>query len=218
MRLIAKLILILTLVVFPQSFQAAATPEPNIGVNGYYANNKAQRGRTVQAAIVMDIPGGYHVNANPATFPYLIATEVTAGASEGVSAGKPTYPGGERKKFQFAIVLKSEERLIGNCGIRKQNAYIQVADLGYEVDRRYWGHGYATEASRALLDFGFKQLGLHRIWAYCLEENVASARVLEKVGMRYEGRQRESEWMKNRWWNTLHYAMLDHEWRRMQSR
>jgi ribosomal-protein-alanine N-acetyltransferase len=123
-----------------------------------------------------------------------------------------------RKKFQFAIILKKEERLIGNCGLRKQNAHIEVADLGYEIDSRYWGRGYATEASRALLEFGFEQLGLHRIWAYCIAENIASARVLEKIGMRYEGRQRESEWMKNRWWDTLHYAILDSEWRRMYRR
>lgn len=123
-----------------------------------------------------------------------------------------------RKKFQFAIILKEEERLIGNCGLRKQNGQVQVADLGYEIDRRYWGHGYATEASRVLLKLGFEQLRLHRIWAYCIAENVASARVLEKIGMKYEGLQRESEWMKNRWWDTLHYAILDHEWRRMQNR
>src|SRR5437879_13692992 len=53
MILIAKLILIVTLVVFPQSFQAAPTPEPNIGVNGYFASDRAQRGRIVQAAVVI---------------------------------------------------------------------------------------------------------------------------------------------------------------------
>lgn len=121
-----------------------------------------------------------------------------------------------RRKFQFAIILKRDGWLIGNCGLRKQSASIQVADLGYEIDRRYWGYGYATEAAHALLEFGFEQLGLHRVWAYCIAENAASARVLEKIGMKYEGLQRESEWMKGRWWNTLHYAILDHEWCRMR--
>ena len=123
-----------------------------------------------------------------------------------------------RKNFQFAIALKSNDCLIGNGGLRKQNEHIRIADLGYEIDRRYWGHGYATEAASALLQFGFEQLCLHRIWAYCIAENGASARVLEKIGMKYEGLQRESEWMKNRWWDTLHYGVLDHEWRRMQNR
>jgi ribosomal-protein-alanine N-acetyltransferase len=118
-----------------------------------------------------------------------------------------------RKKFQLAIVLKEEKRLIGNCGIRMPQAYAQSADIGYEIDRHYWGHGYATEAARALIDFGFEQLQLHRIWANCVVENTASAHVLEKSGMRYEGCLHESELMKDRWWSTKLYAILDHEWR-----
>lgn len=117
-----------------------------------------------------------------------------------------------RRKFQLAIVLPSEGRLIGNCGIRTSNTNIRIADIGYELDHRYWGRGYATEAAYALLAFGFNNLGLHRIHAHCIAENVASAHVLEKIGMRYEGRLRESEWMKGRWWDTLHFAILDYEW------
>jgi RimJ/RimL family protein N-acetyltransferase len=120
-----------------------------------------------------------------------------------------------RKKYQFAIVLKDGGRLIGNCGIRMQTPHAEIADIGYEIDRHYWGRGYATEAAFALLEFGFHQLRLHRIWAYCIAENTASAHVLEKIGMVYEGRQRESEHMKNRWWDTLHYAILEHEWRQL---
>jgi [ribosomal protein S5]-alanine N-acetyltransferase len=106
--------------------------------------------------------------------------------------------------------------LIGNGGLRMQNAYARIADLGYELDQNYWGRGYATEAARALLEFGFHELRLHRIWANCIEENVASAHVLEKIGMTREGCLRESEWMKNRWWNTPLYAILDHEWHTLQ--
>lgn len=117
-----------------------------------------------------------------------------------------------RRKFQFAIVLRSENRLIGNGGIRMKNVQSWEADIGYEVDSRYWHHGYATEAATVLLRFGFEEVRLHRIWAYCVAENVASAHVLEKIGMRREGCFRETEWMKGRWWDTFHYAILDHEW------
>ncbi len=117
-----------------------------------------------------------------------------------------------RTKFQFAIILKEQARLIGNCGIRMRGLDAHEADIGYELDSRYWGQGYATEAARALLAFGFGELRLHRIWAYCIAENVASARVLQKIGMQREGRLREKEWMKSRWWDTLVYAILDHEW------
>ncbi|GCE18484.1 GNAT family N-acetyltransferase [Dictyobacter kobayashii] len=121
-----------------------------------------------------------------------------------------------RKKYQLAIVLRKNNQLIGNCGLRMSHAQADMADLGYELDRHYWGYGYATEASRALLAFGFEQLQLHRIWAYCLSENVASAHVLEKIGMRYEGSQLESEWMKGRWWDTMFYAMLEREWQNLR--
>jgi len=118
-----------------------------------------------------------------------------------------------RKKYQVAITLRENNQLIGNCGIRMNQSYAQIAEMGYELDRRFWGQGYATEAASAMLSFGFEQLHLHRIWAYCIAENTASARVLEKIGMQYEGRQRESEWMKGQWWDTRLYAVLEREWR-----
>lgn len=118
-----------------------------------------------------------------------------------------------RAKFQFAIVLPEEGRPIGNCGLRMAAPDARQADIGYELDPRHWGRGYATEAAHALLAFGFGELGLHRAWAQCLAENAASARVLEKLGMRREGHLRENEWFKGRWWDTLLYAILDREWR-----
>ena len=117
-----------------------------------------------------------------------------------------------RTKFQFAIVLPPDGPLIGNCGIRMESADAREADIGYELDSRYWGRGYATEAARALLSFGFADLGLHRIWSWCIAENVGSAHVLQKIGMRWEGHLRENERMRGRWWDTLLYAILEHEW------
>ena len=53
----------------------------------------------------------------------------------------------------------------------------------YELDSRYWDRGYATEAARAILKFGFDELNMRRIWAKCVADNIGSARVLEKMGM-----------------------------------
>jgi [ribosomal protein S5]-alanine N-acetyltransferase len=117
-----------------------------------------------------------------------------------------------RTKFQLAITLAPGGQLIGNCGIRMNTSDAREADLGYELDPRYWRYGYATEAARALLAFGFREGRLHRIWAWCIAENIASTRVLEKIGMRQEGHLREHEWMKGRWWDTLLYAILEREW------
>jgi len=61
------------------------------------------------------------------------------------------------------------------------------AELGYWIGKAYWGRGYATEAARAVVDYGFHTLKLHRVFAHHMARNAASGRVLEKLGMRYEG-------------------------------
>lgn len=116
-----------------------------------------------------------------------------------------------RRTYQLAITRGDDGRLIGNCGIRLRSLQSREADIGYELAPDHWGRGYATEAARALLRYGFAERGLHRIVANCVAENVGSARVLEKIGMQREGRLREHEWFKDRWWDTLLYAILDHE-------
>jgi len=74
------------------------------------------------------------------------------------------------------------------------------------------GRGYATEASRALLDFAFETMGLHRVVGRAEARNLASARVLEKLGMRLEARLIENEWVKGEWQSEVVYAILDREW------
>lgn len=117
-----------------------------------------------------------------------------------------------RAKFQLAICLQADGVLIGNCGIRMKSAGATEAEIGYELAPEHWGRGYATEAARAMLAFAFDELRVHRVWAHCIADNVASSHVLEKLGMRLEGRQRENEWFNGRWWDTLLFGVLEHEW------
>jgi RimJ/RimL family protein N-acetyltransferase len=124
-----------------------------------------------------------------------------------------------RTKFQLAVVLKTTNQLIGNCGIRLEftpmfdAAELHAANIGYELAPQHWGKGYATEAARAIVEFGFTQLRVHRISAWCIADNTGSAHVLEKLGMQLEGRMREKEYFKGRWWDTLGFAILEDEWR-----
>ena len=87
------------------------------------------------------------------------------------------------------------------------------ATLGYEINPDYWGNGYATEAVKAVVDFGFTQLKLHRISSWCIAENTRSAKVLTKLGMQLEGHQRENEYFKDRYWGSFIFGILEDEWR-----
>ena len=120
---------------------------------------------------------------------------------------------GERVSCGLYIVVLQ----IDSPHFKMKSADAHEADIGYELDPPYWGHGYATEAARAIVRFGFTRLRLHRIWSWCIADNVGSARVLEKVGMRREGRLRENAYFKGRWWDTLLYGMLEDEWRASES-
>lgn len=117
-----------------------------------------------------------------------------------------------RIKFQFAVTLKSTGELIGNCGIRRDSPESREADMGYELNPNYWGNGYATEAARAVLDFGFSHMPLERVSAWCIADNVRSAHVLEKLGMKLEKKMHDHQYFKGRWWDTLSYVISREEW------
>jgi RimJ/RimL family protein N-acetyltransferase len=114
--------------------------------------------------------------------------------------------------YAFAVVLVDNKQLIGAVSLRVSSPQDRGGFIGYVFNRHYWGHGYATEAARRLLAFGFEELGLHRVFATCDPRNVASSRVLEKLGMRREGHLRQHKWQKGRWRDSYMYAILAHEW------
>ncbi len=121
----------------------------------------------------------------------------------------PTRMESPRRTFELGIVLRASGQLAGACGIRIRDADHRIADLGYVLRRDCWGQGLATEAARALVEFGFRALGMHRIWATCHVENARSARVLEKAGMEREGRLRENVQKGGVWRDSLLYAVID---------
>jgi [ribosomal protein S5]-alanine N-acetyltransferase len=89
--------------------------------------------------------------------------------------------------FAWAIVVRDDGRLVGSCGFVSQAPERKSAEIGYWLGKPYWGQGYAVEAARALVRFGFEHLGLDRVEAKCFLENHAGQRVIEKLGMTFEG-------------------------------
>jgi len=91
----------------------------------------------------------------------------------------------EGTAFPWALVRKSDDTLIGSAELRMDD---HKAEIGYLIARPLWGQGYASEAATALVDWAFAQEEVCRVWASCDAENLASARVLEKAGLVFEGR------------------------------
>ena len=119
-----------------------------------------------------------------------------------------------RRRFQLAVLLRESGALIGSCGVRRKPDDDTEADIGFELSPEQWGRGYATEAATAMMDFAFGELGLRRLSSWCIAENAASARVLEKIGMSLEGRLIAAERFKGRDWDTLLFGMARERWER----
>jgi RimJ/RimL family protein N-acetyltransferase len=117
-----------------------------------------------------------------------------------------------RLNFILGIEVRADGCVGGSCRLQVTEPEHRGATIGYALGQRHWGKGYASEAVDGLLAFGFEQLGLHRIWAVCDPANTASARVLEKAGLRREGEMLEHRWEKGRWCDELLYAILEREW------
>jgi RimJ/RimL family protein N-acetyltransferase len=97
------------------------------------------------------------------------------------------YPDYRKHGFgRWAVVFKPDGLIVGFNGLKYLDE-LQEVDLGYRFRSDYWGRGIATESSEAVLDYGFRELGLKRIIALVLPDNAASIHVLEKLGMSFEG-------------------------------
>ena len=111
-----------------------------------------------------------------------------------------------------AIVERESGTTVGDLAFHWVSERDKTAEVGFILDPRHQGKGYATEAARALLDWVFTSAGFHRVIGRTEARNTASARVLEKLGMRLEARFVENEWVKGEWQSELVYAVLDREW------
>lgn len=116
----------------------------------------------------------------------------------------------------LAIVQKSDRKVIGSIGLHQDTKRLlgkdEVRSLGYVLGEDYWGHGYATEAARAVLRHAFRDLGIKLISVYHYEGNARSRHVIEKLGFRYEGTQRmASASLFGGYRNDLCYSMFAEE-------
>lgn len=118
----------------------------------------------------------------------------------------------ERSLFQWGVVRLSDDSLIGTCTLSRVDPQNRRAEIGFALRRDLWGRGYMSEATRAMLQFAFQKLELHRVEADVDPRNNASIRLLERLGFQREGYLRE-RWLVGKEINdTVFYGLLQREW------
>ena len=113
--------------------------------------------------------------------------------------------------YTFAIKQKNDDRLVGLIALVLGATKYNNAEVWFKLNPSFWGKGFATEALNLILDLGFNTLKLHRIEAGCAVDNVASRKVLEKAGMKLEGRKRKTLPLKTGWSDNFEYALLEND-------
>ena len=139
-----------------------------------------------------DIDDIYEYSNNPQTSQYLLWSphQSIYTTQEFVDIIISKYK--SREYHDWAIVLKKSNKMIGTCGFTRIDAETRIVELGYVLNPSYWGNGYATEAVNIVLDFAFNELDANRVEAKFIQGNDASLAVMKKVGMTFEGYQRDA--------------------------
>jgi RimJ/RimL family protein N-acetyltransferase len=114
--------------------------------------------------------------------------------------------------FDLAVTLASTGRLVGRVGLDIKAPERLLGELWFILERGSWGQGLMPEAARGLVDFGFQEKKLLRIFLECDPRNTPAVRVAEKIGMKREGVLREHTHIKGEWCDALFYGVLAREW------
>ncbi|HWR48872.1 MAG TPA: GNAT family protein [Pseudonocardiaceae bacterium] len=115
-----------------------------------------------------------------------------------------------RAEYYLAVTTHTDDQLIGF--VRLGLSGVQAAKLGGAIAAAHWGHGYALDAARTLIGYGFTTLGLHRISAAIGPDNAVSIAIVIRLGFTQEGRLRDHVFTNGAWRDSILYSLLAHEW------
>jgi RimJ/RimL family protein N-acetyltransferase len=169
---------------------------------------------TLRPFVADDFDALHEMRSNPEVVRYLYDDPFTLDESRASLERKMAATGwsAEGDLVGAAVVARESGLLVGDVGVFWRSERDRTAEVGFIFDPRHQGKGFATEAAGALVDWAFTGAGMHRVIGRTEARNVASARVLEKLGMRLEAQFVENEWIKGEWQSELVYAVLEHEW------
>ncbi len=168
---------------------------------------------TLRPYVADDLDALYDIQSRPEVTRYLLYDVRDRDQVRGILEQRIQADGPERDAVDLAVVLPDTGALIGDVVLFLRSKEHRQGEIGYLFHPDYGGRGYATEAARMLLRLGFEDYGLHRIIGRIDARNTASARVLERLGMRREAHFVQNEIVKGEWSDEVVYAMLEDEWR-----
>lgn len=121
----------------------------------------------------------------------------------------------EELAIRWGIMLKerNDEKIIGTLGFNNYT-HKHRANIGYDLQKQYWNKGYITEALKAVVQFGFEQLGVNRIEAEVMLGNISSEKVLNKIGFSKEGVLRQWMYWNEAYYDMCMYALLYHDYKK----
>lgn len=168
--------------------------------------------------VVGDAPTVFGYTADPAYWQYQRSESPTAQQIDAlikwVVNEQATRP---RLAYFLAVTRKDTGEIVGEAVLKITNPAERQGELGFGIAPRFWKQGYGTEVAGAILDAGFSQLKLHRLSGQCSPENKGSIRVMQKVGMAREGLLRDVHHARGKWWSTVIYGVLEHEYAKIKN-
>ena len=159
-----------------------------------------------------DVPSLYEVFGDPEVCRYWSRPHLRNMAEARALLAEIEHGYTRRTLSQWGIATRENDRVIGTCTLTSFSLDHRRAEVGFALGRAYWGRGYAVEALHALLNHAFESLDLHRLEADADPRNARSIRVLERLGFRREGLQRQRYLINGEAQDALLYGLLSSEW------
>jgi len=162
-----------------------------------------------------DLNGVLTITGRSETYTYIPEEPMSEFAARKMILGGQNVPNIDKLPPNLAVTLTETKELVGLLSFNPISIRFRAYEIGWMFHETHRGRGYASEAARALMDYGFFTLGVHRIIATCDPRNTPSVRIMEKLGMRREAEFVDSVILDDgAWHNEYFYAITEMEWRR----
>jgi [ribosomal protein S5]-alanine N-acetyltransferase len=112
------------------------------------------------------------------------------------------------RDFEFAVVERQSECVIGGCGLHPRRVELWEYEIGWTLNPEFWRRGFGSEAARAVVEFAFRDLSAHRLYALIDPENTASIQLAERLGFHREGHQRQDRLVRGDWRDSLVFGLI----------